>query len=251
MVCKPSDLKKVMGCCQGLCVGGLRRMLIGPCLICGSKVQPSPVCRGDRVWCPSCGAPQSLHLETRIDKQPFHSLEMMCGFWAQAASKGTWVFGQKTVYKPWSWISLCSRKWGWEPLPPGWDTLCGNCSCSLFCTKQISVRSTWCTWTVHHEKLGRSLLQFVRLGLGLPLFGKTWQFLFCVGKQKGLLDAYSPFQHSFLFAVLPWVGTWICHLGVLAGDPPVTGATSSRYRTCIILHFCFMFSNQNQSSNYL
>lgn len=59
-----------MNCCQGLCVGGLRRMLTGPCLICGGKAQPSPVCRGDRVWCPSCGASQSLHLEIRIDKQP-------------------------------------------------------------------------------------------------------------------------------------------------------------------------------------
>lgn len=41
----------------------------------------------------------------------------------------------------------------------------------------------------------------------------------------------------------------MCLLGVLAGDPPVTGVTSSRYHTCIIPYFCFMFSNQDQSSN--
>ena len=100
-------------------------------------------------------------------------------------------------------------------------------------------------------------------GPSLPLFGKTWQLLsprnqgtaqsykpFCVGKQKGCLDVHSTFQHSLLFTAWPWVGTWMCHLSVLAGDAPVTGATSSRYHTCIILYFCFMFSNQDQSSNW-
>lgn len=55
-------------------MGGLRRMLIGPSLVCksmgGRKAQLSPILRGDRVWYPSPGAPQSLHLEIRIDKQP-------------------------------------------------------------------------------------------------------------------------------------------------------------------------------------
>lgn len=62
-----------MSCSQGLPMGGLRRMLIGPSLICkslgGRKAQPSPILMWDRVWYPSPWAHQSLHLEIRIDKQ--------------------------------------------------------------------------------------------------------------------------------------------------------------------------------------
>lgn len=109
------------------------------------------------------------------------------------------------------------------------------------------------------------LLQFIRVDFGpsLPFFGKTWQWLsprnqgtaqsykpLCVGKQKGHPDAHSTFQHSLLFAAWPSVGIQTSHLRVLAGDPSVTGATSSRYRTFVILYFCFMFSNQDQLSNW-
>lgn len=140
------------------------------------------------------------------------------------------------------WIPLSNRKWGWELLreqllPSGEGIVCSNCSCSLFCTKQISVRSPWFIWTIQQEKLGGSLLQFIRIRFGpsLPWFAKTWQLLlprnqgvaqsyklFCVGKQKGRLDAHSTFQHSLFFAAWPWVGIRMCHLSVLAGDPPVS-----------------------------
>lgn len=46
-------------------------------------------------------------------------------------------------------------------------------------------------------------------------------------------DGHSALPHSLLFAAWSWVGTEMCYL-----NPPVTGMTSSRNQSCIILYFC-------------
>lgn len=241
-----------MSCSQGLPVSGLRRMLIGPSLIWkslgGRKAQFSPILKGDRVWYPSPGALHSLHLEIGIDKQLWKFLGN--DMWLLGRGSLWGCAGHKAeCYKQRLWTPLSNRRCGWE----------------LLGEQQVSVRSTWFTWAIQQEKLGGSLLQFVRMGFGpsLPLFGKKRLFLswrnqgtaqsyklLCVGGQKGRRDAHASLQRSLLPARAGTFCTLSRHLNV-SPHSPVTGATFIRYHhTCIFPYFCFMFSNQDQSSNW-
>lgn len=80
------------------------------------------------------------------------------------------------------------------------------------------------------------------------LFVRAW----VEGKPKSLYTKGSPeSSYSLPFCSVTLSGARVYQPCVHSGDHPIMGASSSKHHTCKIpLFFCFVFSNQYQSSNW-